>query len=231
MSFLYTIVTIYCSTSFRSFSHLLCSRYITLVLTVFLSSSVFCPLSCNCSLTIFFFYYLVCLSFCLFFFFSSRRRHTRCALVTGVQTCALPICVLRLHVLVDLDQALELSLLVGVVLLDQILDGELHLLQLGQLVVDPLLGRGDHRLALLDALLAAVELVAPLGQGLQQLQLLIGIGKRLLGAAGGQQVDAVRRRRRDHPRPSTRPARADERRGGEECVRTCGFWGEREHYK
>src|SRR3546814_9960205 len=31
-----------------------------------------------------------------FFFFSSRRRHTRCALVTGVQTCALPIC--RAHV-------------------------------------------------------------------------------------------------------------------------------------
>src|SRR3546814_5939900 len=26
------------------------------------------------------------------FFFSSRRRHTGCALVTGVQTCALPIC-------------------------------------------------------------------------------------------------------------------------------------------
>src|SRR3546814_1588997 len=31
----------------------------------------------------------------LFFFFSSRRRHTRCALVTGVQTCALPICLCR----------------------------------------------------------------------------------------------------------------------------------------
>src|SRR3546814_4022249 len=28
---------------------------------------------------------------CRFFFFSSRRLHTRCALVTGVQTCALPI--------------------------------------------------------------------------------------------------------------------------------------------
>src|SRR3546814_8721562 len=42
-----------------------------------------------------FFYFqgLVCYS--LFgFFFSSRRRHTRCALVTGVQTCALPISVL-----------------------------------------------------------------------------------------------------------------------------------------
>src|SRR3546814_6274200 len=29
--------------------------------------------------------------FLCFFFFSSRIRHTRCALVTGVQTCALPI--------------------------------------------------------------------------------------------------------------------------------------------
>src|SRR3546814_10105618 len=31
------------------------------------------------------------ISFFLYFCFSSRRRHTRCALVTGVQTCALPI--------------------------------------------------------------------------------------------------------------------------------------------
>src|SRR3546814_5318499 len=37
-------------------------------------------------------------SLCLFFFFfSSRRRHTRCALVTGVQTCALPISGELLH--------------------------------------------------------------------------------------------------------------------------------------
>src|SRR3546814_18974376 len=33
---------------------------------------------------------MMCVLF-MFFFFSSRRRHTRCALVTGVQTCALPI--------------------------------------------------------------------------------------------------------------------------------------------
>src|SRR3546814_3158257 len=34
----------------------------------------------------------LCSLYSLFvFFFSSRRRHTRCALVTGVQTCALPI--------------------------------------------------------------------------------------------------------------------------------------------
>src|SRR3546814_5584188 len=35
----------------------------------------------------------VVLFFFFWFFFSSRRRHTRCALVTGVQTCALPICI------------------------------------------------------------------------------------------------------------------------------------------
>src|SRR3546814_3455461 len=37
--------------------------------------------------------FVVCAKF--FFFFSSRRRHTSCALVTGVQTCALPILPLR----------------------------------------------------------------------------------------------------------------------------------------
>src|SRR3546814_3680103 len=40
-----------------------------------------------CCVVCFLYLYVVC----LFFFFSSRRRHTRCALVTGVQTCALPI--------------------------------------------------------------------------------------------------------------------------------------------
>src|SRR3546814_4735876 len=33
----------------------------------------------------------------MFFFFSSRSRHTSCALVTGVQTCALPISIHRLE--------------------------------------------------------------------------------------------------------------------------------------
>src|SRR3546814_1050316 len=45
------------------------------------------------------------------FFFSSRRRHTICALVTGVQTCALPIC-----------------FLVGVGPLDRDVDGDARLL-------------------------------------------------------------------------------------------------------
>src|SRR3546814_10553080 len=40
-----------------------------------------------------------CAMLCVFvvFFFSSRRRHTSCALVTGVQTCALPIYAPRFH--------------------------------------------------------------------------------------------------------------------------------------
>src|SRR3546814_1484429 len=37
------------------------------------------------------FSYRICVFVVFLFFFSSRRRHTRCALVTGVQTCALPI--------------------------------------------------------------------------------------------------------------------------------------------
>src|SRR3546814_7335312 len=53
---------------------------------------------------------------CFCFFFSSSRRHTRCELVTGVQTCALPICArfywkvthgkgLRAFILTHRDQA------------------------------------------------------------------------------------------------------------------------------
>src|SRR3546814_1186408 len=45
------------------------------------------------------------------FFFSSRRRHTRCALVTGVQTCALPIS-LWLLVMATASGTLSLHILV-----------------------------------------------------------------------------------------------------------------------
>src|SRR3546814_1819231 len=42
----------------------------------------------------------------LLFILSSRRRHTKCALVTGVQTCALPICDKAEH---DLDRRLAIA--------------------------------------------------------------------------------------------------------------------------
>src|SRR3546814_6931591 len=50
--------------------------------------------------------FMLYISVLTFFFFSSRRRHTICALVTGVQTCALPISLVR----VDAEQAVELVL-------------------------------------------------------------------------------------------------------------------------
>src|SRR3546814_4389182 len=61
-------------------------------------------------------YRLICL-----FFFSSRRRHTRCALVTGVQTCALPICKAMvdmvnnsLHALNELQSAISSGGILGI---------------------------------------------------------------------------------------------------------------------
>src|SRR3546814_3672163 len=48
--------------------------------------------------------------FCFFFFFfSSRRRHTRCALVTGVQTCALPISIGQLLALTPATTAEQIK--------------------------------------------------------------------------------------------------------------------------
>src|SRR3546814_5317594 len=50
-----------------------------------------CLCSCLCLCCFFLQFCSFSISYYFFFFFSSRRRHTRCALVTGVQTCALPI--------------------------------------------------------------------------------------------------------------------------------------------
>src|SRR3546814_10029405 len=59
------------------------------------------------------------------FFFSSRRRHTRCALVTGVQTCALPIWrLVVLHSDKDLPSARMAARREG---FDQLLDGSTHI--------------------------------------------------------------------------------------------------------
>src|SRR3546814_5491685 len=81
----------------------------------------------------------------LFFCFSSRRRHTRCALVTGFQTCALPI--LRPHgltVAVDLG-ARDTATIGGMVATNA---GGLHVLRHGSmrhqvLGVEAVLGTGE----------------------------------------------------------------------------------------
>src|SRR3546814_9207989 len=57
------------------------------------------------------------------FFFSSRRRHTRCALVTGVQTCALPIwCLYRLFLLFVISRLFILGLLLNLLLVRVLLE-------------------------------------------------------------------------------------------------------------
>src|SRR3546814_5525253 len=57
------------------------------VIVLFSFVDLFLVVICVC----FYFLFLLVGSDFFVFFFSSRRRHTRCALVTGVQTCALPI--------------------------------------------------------------------------------------------------------------------------------------------
>src|SRR3546814_7821848 len=46
----------------------------------------------------------------LCFFFSSRRRHTRCALVTGVQTCAIPIFNSKLDMFGDYEEPTKIDI-------------------------------------------------------------------------------------------------------------------------
>src|SRR3546814_7026630 len=64
----------------------------------------------------------------MLFFFSSRRRHTRCALVTGVQTCALPISVAA-EQRVDQRLVLMLHLLGAVAQREAEMQETLHLVE------------------------------------------------------------------------------------------------------
>src|SRR3546814_10665617 len=72
----------------------------------------------------------------ILFFFSSRRRHTSCALVTGVQTCALPISNTRIQLVnfwpnMELDEYLDLESRVSgrMVLLDVSATGEENVIE------------------------------------------------------------------------------------------------------
>src|SRR3546814_9853629 len=73
------------------------------------------------------------------FFFSSRRRHTSCALVTGVQTCALPICHWRTMTFLG---ALRCDRLTAPCVFDGPINGECFLAYVRQQLV-PSLEPGD----------------------------------------------------------------------------------------
>src|SRR3546814_8730187 len=92
------------------------------------------------------------------FFFSSRRLHTRCSLVTGVQTCALPIYGELLDLLLDVGDQVQLDLEADC--LERGLDGQRSGLrrrvggvEVGDLAVEPV------RLGLLDQLLRGLRVV------------------------------------------------------------------------
>src|SRR3546814_2627107 len=68
-------------------------------------------------------------------FYSSRRRHTRCALVTGVQTCALPISLFCSTAEVDAARAFDAAL--------EIIAGEPDAATLGQF--DVIVKRSEER--------------------------------------------------------------------------------------
>src|SRR3546814_16662224 len=82
-------------------------------------------------------------------FFSSRRRHTRCALVTGVQTCALPISLG--DVVEHLDHVVDLQAIAQEEL-EHVLIGPSR----GLCQVEDLLGLSDRQLELDPASLALV---------------------------------------------------------------------------
>src|SRR3546814_7841902 len=69
---------------------------------------------------------IVYILFCfLFFFFSSRRRHTRCALVTGVQTCALPIWIAKTMATAISANKAELLAIADAVAREKLIDREI----------------------------------------------------------------------------------------------------------
>src|SRR3546814_4683890 len=92
----------------------------------------------------------MCLLLC-FFFFSSRRRHTRCALVTGVQTCALPICIALPCCLLPGFPAAEIALMDDGLVIGAQIHIDAPALALGRLLIFPgrkmLVDGYDHHIA------------------------------------------------------------------------------------
>src|SRR3546814_15564226 len=100
----------------------------------------------------------------LYFFFSSSRRHTLCALVTGVQTCALPICLARLLAagVEGFDQMLDFTVDPGDAVARRFQPALLALQLAGQFG-DAAMGHVQPALRVLALLLGRQQAVAPGG--------------------------------------------------------------------
>src|SRR3546814_15832137 len=131
----------------------------------------------------------------LLFFFSSRRRHTRCALVTGVQTCALPFS----GVAPDIDARSA-----GAAEIGSDAGGKVRL------GGDGLRFRAERACRADGAGALAAESARRRGEGGAGGEEPLGLGR----AAWDDAADAVRR-------ATARHSRSAERRVGKECVSTC----------
>src|SRR3546814_7612413 len=120
---------------------------------------------------------IFCSFFC-FFFFSSRRLHTRCALVTGVQTCALPISV---TVGMAIAVAMAVPVAVGLAWLEGDLLDEIDIAVVERPLEVAVTGVADEAAILQQvadiALLQRVHgqvVVLPVGEGVLELRLRAG---------------------------------------------------------
>src|SRR3546814_3808254 len=87
--------------------------------------------------------------FIIIFFFSSRRRHTRCALVTGVQTCALPIWTLAVSATPVAEEAGQVGNGIAKVVIPRSEDGHFYAdAQVGAATVHFLIDTGATAVAL-----------------------------------------------------------------------------------
>src|SRR3546814_10156689 len=151
------------------------------------------------------------------FFFSSRRRHTRCALVTGVQTCALPISSKMVSLRFPLEElaAMELvaarSGLTRAQWIKRTLRWQLWT-RAGELRLVP----GSHR-----AIIRLVGQVRAIGRSLNQAVKAVNAANRPDSSLEIQQAaPAVIAREK-----------STELRLGKEWVSTCRFRGSPYHYK
>src|SRR3546814_3023567 len=151
---------------------------------------------------------------CLFFFFSSRRRHTSCALVTGVQTCALPIYKIEVYMQIHplITDSKSLAELCGRLSKSEFVAVDTEFMRENTYWPDLCLVQiADDKEA------AAIDPKAP-GLDLAPLLDLLTDNEDVLKVfnAGGQDIEIINN--------LTGKTRSEERRVGKECVSKCRSW-------
>src|SRR3546814_4828336 len=106
----------------------------------------------------------------MYFFFSSRRRHTRCALVTGVQTCALPITEMKRTRILVVDDSVTIRAMIENVLER---DGRMDIVGIASNAE-----RAEHIIAITDPDVITLDIKMPDMDGLQLLDRIMDRNRR-----------------------------------------------------